>query len=135
MSSTGAQTPRVLSFPATSEAKAWHARPGSDLNVAYLVTSTDMTRLRSGFAYIEPGGQISFSFEEKDPRVEGVRHVGYLDEIYCILSGEAELSWEGGSARAGAGQIVHLPRGGRYKLRVVGDARVTLGWASVHFGR
>ncbi|MCC6474412.1 MAG: hypothetical protein IT514_11765 [Burkholderiales bacterium] len=136
MSNTGTpkdseSAPRVLQFPDVSDRNAWRA--GSALHVAYLITHGDMSRLRAGYAYLDPGQTVSFSFEERPPEDSTFRHVGYLDEVYFITAGEAELRWKDAVLPVRAGQMAYLSRGERYRLTNVGHERVELAWASVWF--
>jgi len=136
MTNTGSEknpddTPRVLQFPAVADKDAWKA--GSALHVAYLITHAEPSRLRGGFAYLDPGKMISFSFEKQAPEDSTYRHVGYLDEVYFIMAGEAELHWNGKVLPVRAGQMAYLSRGERYRLRNTGSERVELAWASTWF--
>lgn len=126
-------SPQVLQFPDVSDKSAWKA--GSALHVAYQITHADMSRLRAGYAYLEPGQTTSFSFEERPPEDSTFRHIGYLDEVYFIMAGVAELDWKGTVLTVRAGEMAYLSRGERYRLRNVGRERVELAWASVWFTR
>ena len=80
------------------------------------------SNLMLGASWLDPGEQTNlWSSRDDDDMKPGDHWYGPVDEVYYIIAGRLELSWDEGTFALAPRDCVYLAPGWTYSLKNVGD--------------